>query len=268
MSEPSGAPGGERFDGTIHELAALYALDALDEDETVTFEAHLASCEACLRDVDSYRETTTVLGQAVSATPPEGLRSSVLAHVSTTPQDPIAEPTDGPPLSRTGSDAAIGATGSSDTNVVAIEGRRTRTRRWLVPIAAAAALIVVVSAAVVVVNNRSDEVTIADVQQADDVVVATLAGDGEVTVSWSASLGRVAVEADEVDAVAADQVYELWAIVGETPVAAGLIEHDGGEVSAVLEFDGDSVGAWGITVEPDGGSPTPTEPIVFYGEVA
>lgn len=257
MSEINGTPGHEPFD--IHELAALYALDALDVDEMAAFHAHLESCEACRRDVESYRDAAAGLGEAVSVTPPEGLRASVLSQIATTPQDPIVETRDG---------SRRGRTLTGESNVVAMGGRRSRIRRWVAPIAAAAALIVVVSAAVVVVNDRSDEVTIADVQQADDVVVATLAGDGEVIVSWSPSLGRVAVEADDVDAVAADQVYELWAIVGDTPVAAGLIEHDGGDVSAVFEFDADGVGAWGITVEPDGGSPTPTEPIVFYGEVA
>jgi anti-sigma-K factor RskA len=69
-------------------------------------------------------------------------------------------------------------------------------------------------------------------------------------------------------AAGAGQAYELWAIVGETPVAAGLIEHDGGDVRAVFEVDETDVGAWGITIEPAGGSDVPTPPILYFGEIS
>ena len=90
MSETTGTPGHEPVDSTIHALAALYALDALDADEMAAFEAHLTSCEACRRDVESYREAAASLGEAVAVTPPEGLRATVLSQVATTPQVPIA----------------------------------------------------------------------------------------------------------------------------------------------------------------------------------
>jgi anti-sigma-K factor RskA len=137
----------------------------------------------------------------------------------------------------------------------------------MVPIGIAAALIVLVSAAVVVVKLGSDDVTIADVKSADDVMIATLEGDDtELVVSWSPELGRVAVEADDVAATGTDRVYELWAIVDETPVAAGLIEHEGGAVNALFEVDETDVGAWGVTIEPAGGSDVPTPPILYFGE--
>jgi anti-sigma-K factor RskA len=139
----------------------------------------------------------------------------------------------------------------------------------MVPIGIAAGLIIIVSAAVIALNGGSGDVTLAEVTSADDVMVATLEGDdADLLVSWSPELGRVAVEADELVAAGAGQVYELWAIVGETPVAAGLIEHDGGDVRAVFEVDETDVGAWGITIEPAGGSDVPTPPILYFGEIS
>lgn len=255
MSDRSDAPfdGSAQEPGAIHDLAAVYALDALHDDERREFEVHLTTCAACRRDVAEFREAASHLGDATSAPPPPALKQSVLAGIATTPQQPAIE-SEAPPAPVASIDAA--------------QRRRRSQRRWMVPIGIAAALILIVSAAVVVVNVGSDDVTIADVRSADDVMVATLAGeDAELLVSWSPQLGRVAVEADEVAATGANQVYELWAIVGETPVAAGLIEHDGGAVSALFEVDESDVGAWGVTIEPAGGSDAPTPPILYFGEV-
>ena len=45
----------------LHELAAGYALDALDDDERAAFEQHLAECEQCAADVRGFRETAALL---------------------------------------------------------------------------------------------------------------------------------------------------------------------------------------------------------------
>lgn len=239
----------------VHDLAAVYALDALDDAERVEFEVHLAGCDTCQREVAEFREAAAHLGDATAAAPPPPLKQSVLAEIAATPQQRAIE-----------SNATAATVSSIDA---APRRRRTSQRRWMVPIGIAAALVLVVSAAVVVVNVGSTDVSIADVRSANDVMIATLAGeDAEMRVSWSPDLGRVAVEADDIAAAGADQVYELWAIVGETPVAAGLIEHEGGAVSALFEVDETDVGAWGVTIEPAGGSTVPTPPIIYFGEIS
>jgi anti-sigma-K factor RskA len=239
----------------VHDLAAVYALDALDDTERVEFEVHLAGCETCQREVAEFREAATHLGDATAVTPPSGLRPSVLAGIAATPQQ-----------SAIGSEEA----GARVASIATARSRdRSSGRRWMVPIGIAAGLIIIVSAAVIALNGGSGDVTLAEVTSADDVMVATLEGDdADLLVSWSPELGRVAVEADELVAAGAGQAYELWAIVGETPVAAGLIEHDGGDVRAVFEVDETDVGAWGITIEPAGGSDVPTPPILYFGEIS
>jgi len=66
-------------DGSLHELSAAYALDALDGDELKTYEAHLAGCERCRADVASFRETAGALAYDVDLPPvPETLERRIL----------------------------------------------------------------------------------------------------------------------------------------------------------------------------------------------
>jgi anti-sigma-K factor RskA len=237
----------------LHDMAALYAVDALVGDETARFETHLRACASCRREVDEFRAVAGQLASSVAEPPPDALKASVLSRVAETPQESGDLENE---------EAHVGPV------VIEMLPESRRARRWITPIAVAAVLIAIVSVGAVVVNLRSDDVTMSDVQSSDDLVVATLDGsDADIVVSWSPDLGRVVVEGEDVAGVADDEVYELWAIVGETPVPAGLIPHEGGGVSAMFEFDIDDVSAWGITVEPEGGSDVPTPPILYFAEV-
>lgn len=70
------------------ELAALYALDALEGSELAGYEAHLRTCTACEREVRSLREVSCALGAATPAEPPARLRSKLLSRVATAPPSP------------------------------------------------------------------------------------------------------------------------------------------------------------------------------------
>ncbi len=62
----------------LHELAAGYALDALDADDRQAFESHLAECERCRAELAGLSETVGTLAFAVEAAPPEALRARIL----------------------------------------------------------------------------------------------------------------------------------------------------------------------------------------------
>src|SRR2546428_7954826 len=66
----------------LHELAAGYALDALEEDERHAFEEHLASCAVCEGELPSLHDAAAALGHDVYAqAPPAELRDRVLRQV-------------------------------------------------------------------------------------------------------------------------------------------------------------------------------------------
>jgi anti-sigma factor RsiW len=78
----------------LHELSALYALDALADEDRARFEEHLAECEDCRRELATLNDTTAALAFAVEGpAPPSALRGRILeaAH---------AEPTNVVPLRR------------------------------------------------------------------------------------------------------------------------------------------------------------------------
>jgi anti-sigma-K factor RskA len=63
----------------IHDLAAAYALDALDPEERWTYEQHLYSCERCREEVASLRETAAELAYVPEGpVPPPALRDRIL----------------------------------------------------------------------------------------------------------------------------------------------------------------------------------------------
>lgn len=66
-------------DELMHDLAAGYALDALDTEHEREFEIHLARCPECREQVALLTETANALAYAVpAAPPPAGLRDSIL----------------------------------------------------------------------------------------------------------------------------------------------------------------------------------------------
>ena len=50
----------------IHQLAAAYALDAVDERERAEFEAHYPTCPICRPEVAGFRETLSQVAAGVS----------------------------------------------------------------------------------------------------------------------------------------------------------------------------------------------------------
>jgi anti-sigma factor RsiW len=87
-------PGGH---DEYEELAAAYALDALEPGEGVRLEAHLAGCAACRGSLDSFREVAARLGDVSGQEPPAQLGAAILAAAladaaARPPADPTAEP--------------------------------------------------------------------------------------------------------------------------------------------------------------------------------
>jgi len=60
-------------------LLAAYVLDAVDVDEALAVEEHLAGCETCQANVVALRAAAEPLGLAVTVTPAPALRERVLA---------------------------------------------------------------------------------------------------------------------------------------------------------------------------------------------
>jgi anti-sigma-K factor RskA len=77
----------------IHDLAAAYALDALDPEDRWTYERHLDTCERCREDVAALRETAGELAYAAQGPePPAELRDRILAAARSEPRTATVVP--------------------------------------------------------------------------------------------------------------------------------------------------------------------------------
>jgi anti-sigma-K factor RskA len=108
----------------LHDLAAAYALDALDPEDRWTYERHLDTCERCRNEVEALRETASELAYAAEGpAPPPELRDRILQEAR------AGKPAEVVPL----------------------------RRRWLFPVTAVAAVAASVAAIGLAVNELRDE---------------------------------------------------------------------------------------------------------------
>ncbi|MCQ2001513.1 anti-sigma factor [Arthrobacter zhaoxinii] len=250
--------------GDIHELAPLYAVDALEPAERDAFEQHLADCPRCRAELAEYAEVTADLAAGTDSTPPPALRASVLSAVHGT------RPLPGPRTEQPDLQAEPAA-------VVSLDERRRRRGRRLLAAAAAAVLLPGIAVAGWTLGAQSEqrqqEQQAAQEQDRENrLLAAPDVATHRVDVNGNPATLLVSREEDAALFVAdalpdpgEGQEYQLWLLEGETPVPD--THFAGGDVSIWLSGDVARAGAVALTVEPAGGSSTPTFPIVAVAEI-
>jgi anti-sigma-K factor RskA len=93
----------------------------------------------------------------------------------------------------------------------------------------------------------------------------------EAHATYIADKGALVLVATHLDQLADNKTYELWLLPSDkslTPIPAGLFRPDAaGSATVVMPQlpKGVTAKGFGVTVEADGGSKTPTAPIVLAG---
>ena len=225
----------------IHALSGAYAMDALDDLERARFETHLAACAECRAEVASLQDAAATLSSVTAVAPPAAMRDKILADIKTVrPLPPV---------------------------VVRLEARRPR--RWA-NLVAAAAVLGVVGGGFAVWQQVHDSTSQAPRSAADQIMAAAdvitvtknLGHGATATVYRSPSLGKAVLKTANLPAAPAGKVYQLWLEDTRGHMAnAGLLTGNGRK-PVVLTGDADKAKAAGITVEPEGGSETPTLPVL------
>jgi anti-sigma-K factor RskA len=263
--------------GRAADLAELYALNAVDDAERAAIEGYLASAPAAERAAfdERVRQARETLATSFTAEeePPAGLLDRIMASLPA--QDPAAvagahpgqEPAAVPPViarpvRETTELAATDELGAARKR--RDERRRPQgMRNWLVGIAAAAFIALGGVGVGAYVANQNDPLN--QVLQAGDVQQATVnvTGGGTATVSVSPSKDAIVVKMNDVPAPPPGKVYQMWLIPkdGSAPVSQGLMDAEALSKPAVVKGIS-SAAALGITVEPTGGSASPTMPTV------
>ena len=241
----------------IHGLSGAYAVDAVDAIEWARFEAHMTGCSQCRAEVASLRAAATELTSLTLTSPPASLRATILGEISDVrPLPPLVAPLVAP-------DEAPSAATSLESKR-SERAQRAPLRQWLAGVAAAGVLATGgllwhpwTSGAGSVQQIAMDQVLQAkDAQHFEKKV-----GDATATIVRSPSLKKAFIVTANLPAAPAGKVYELWLQQGATMIRAGLLPA-GDANTVLLEGDAASASAVGITVEPAGGSETPTLPPV------
>ncbi len=258
----------ERTHEELAELLGAYALDAVDEDERIAVEAHLAQCPRCAAEVSDHREVAAAM--AFSGAPaPEGLWSR------------IVETLEEPPPALVLPSAPTAEVSSFEVARVARDERKARPR-FLAPIGAAAAVAILalgLLAGILVSNNDTGPSESEVLAQAslDDVARRVLNDANASKILLESPSGDLtataAVEADgsgylvgtTLPALDPSQTYQLWGVRADTVVSLGVLGESPGVVAFHLD---DGVDALVITSEVAGGVPVSSNPALLVGTVS
>lgn len=236
----------------LHDLAAPYALDALDDVERQRFEEHLSACTACRAEVAELHEAAVALSEGMEVAPPADLRRRVLERVATE-----AVGTGG----RVGDDSIDGPVEDGEPGTSTGPARLGRPRRtwWL---AAAAAVVVGAGAwgAVELLGAQDPATQIVQAQDAREYEATT--PDGNLTVVASAEQDAAVLRLPAgLGGPPQGQAYQAWYVGADgTARSAGVLGQEALEDGETL-LEGALTGAAAValTIEPAGGSPQPTD---------
>jgi anti-sigma-K factor RskA len=278
----------------LHLLSGAYALDALEGDEKARFEAYLLTSEETRAEVASLSDTAVLIGFSTApVAPPADLRARLMAQIAVTPQraplaatrptrptlsavPAVTAPQHSSPQQDSSTEAirtaSLGTSSRAATKAAARwAGAHWYTRPASILVAAAAAVALFVGGNILGLSagNQSQQqaaaisaiVSASDYQQAK----ADVTGGGTATFVWSVGLKQSAVVIDKLPKLADGKTYQLWYIdKGSNATSAGIFNAaSSGTTVSVLSGAMAAGDTLGITVEPSGGSKTPTTaPIV------
>ena len=246
----------------MSELAAAYALGALEGEERARFEALVRARDAdTLRALRRCEESLARLAAEHPEAPPASVKAALLARLAAEPRS--------------------------------AEATRPRRSVWTVALAGALAAGVAAVAVGVVVSNRYERRLEALSQQAAQLhaqvkreqSLLTMLGDPATQVValsgqapspeararmlWHEKAGGLLVTAG-LPPAPAGKTYQLWAIAGTgPPVSAGVfaVDAQGTASLRVSPLPGVArVDAFAVTLEPAGGLPAPSGPMVLIGK--
>jgi anti-sigma-K factor RskA len=262
------------------ELLSAYALDAVDGDELIDLENHLATCPRCQSELDTLREVAGAMGTSVEPLP-EGLWANIVSRLPEDRQG--AEPRPMPSL-ESGSRSPFRAPSSG----------RTRRARSVVVLLGAVAVAAVAVALVFGIDLTHSQDNVSRLQadvarlhadnsrlqaNANETAVAVaLRTPGHSIVTLETSSGQQLAEfvivpgghgylvSSQLPVLSTGKTYQLWGIVGGTPISLGLL--GASPRNAAFTIAGaPSAAKLAVTAEPEGGTVAPTGSILASGTV-
>lgn len=272
----------------LRDQAGVYVLGALTARERDAFEMHLATCAECAAEVKSLMPVAGALAQlAPQVDPPEALRARLLTSIG--PSGERERPRAGRPVEdrdrvRTAG-AGVGAWGPW----LAVAASLVLTVAFAVYAAGLKGQVATLEARLREAMRRADasELQIADARReatearsqvavlaAPDLTRVDLAGRpvaprAAARAFWSRSRGLV-FTASNLPALPPGRTYQLWVISkGKAPYGSGLLLKPDADGRVTMVFDTpvdlSKPNQMAVTIEPEGGVPSPTGDMYLLG---
>jgi len=263
------APDNDAHDA-LADLAAPYVLGVLTGAEREAFVAHLQTCALCRQEVASLAPVVEGLPQTLDQAPlPPALRARVLA-AATGNEIAFRQPARSRPSYWTGWLAAAATLAAIALGAVAWNSR-TDAARLRGELATArereAALdrqIVALQASAAYAQQTAAVLRAADLGRVE-LAGQTGARDATGRILWSASQGVVFV-ATNLPPLPPGRVYQLWVVIADKPRSAGVVVPDAaGHLTVINTEPVAAHPTFALTVEPEGGRPAPTGPMLLVG---
>ena len=226
------------------ETAEIYALGALDGDELRAFENHRAGCRECEVRISETRALLAELPSSLKIIePPAAVKAALMKKIGASSAPRIAKPV-----------AALVAGGIGLVLVLAVA-----MPAWLhfqTPVASPAAP---VHDAFMTKLLQSPETGLVEFK---NLVTGQKAS---AQLYWNPKDCGGCLMMKGLTPTEAGKVYELWAIARNTPVPAGTftVDKNGNAHMDILLKDKKFFEKFAVTVEPKGGTASPTGPMKF-----
>jgi anti-sigma-K factor RskA len=265
----------ERHDELL-EMADAYVLGILSEADARAFAAHLSGCERCQRETREYALVAEGLGRALpQASLPPALRARVLARATA----PVASSETGDRVPA-GAGVSRGAWLALAASLVAMvmaglawqyreEAQRARSeeqaaRQQVVALEQQVAALESAAASAAQTRAVLSAADLARVDLSGQAAAPSAAG----RVFWSATHGLV-FAATNLPPLPPGRVYQLW-VVADAPVSAGIAEPGPSGAVGVTSRPSPASPpkAFALTIEPEGGRPSPTGAMFLLGALA
>jgi anti-sigma-K factor RskA len=240
----------------VYDLLPAYALGSLDDDELVQVARHLPRCTVCRGELSAYWATVDYLALAAPPrNPPAGLKSRILQRVAT----------------QGGRLPAAPARRRSFADVF---------RSWKVrPVAFGLGALALVLVVVLAVSNLMLWQQINTLQErvpAGNFRIVHLSGSqnapqaqGYLMIFPKEDYGTLVVE--DVPPLDPGYQYQLWLINDQGERSNGGVfsvdEHGYGVLNISADMPLEYFPTFGVTIEPEGGSPGPTGDRVLGGSL-
>ena len=256
----------------IHGAVGAYVLNALEGREVNEFEAHLAGCATCQREVVEFRETATELSLLSRTAPPPALKESVMAAIAGVrvlpPEEGAIEPDQASIAAEAVPHRALDEVLAEPNDELAVRRQRRTTRVLSLAVAAVTVVALALGGWALSLSQRQPPVASATAEtellRAPDLKAYTidLKDGGKATFVASKSLNRALFSSSDLPALKEDETYQLWTLAGPltapTRVTADALVGAGGASKQWFTGPVAQSDALAISIEKAGGASAPT----------